>query len=663
MVLKSRFRNIKDGYPIIIKPNIGQPILLNLNQLKANIRDNGDSIKFEMLILANSSFKKEDIERIFSNRTYIQPLLKDHGEFQERRGSKKKVEINSAIRLDFIDFRTEEYASEELCEVWDINRTLKKRERKASKRKQLFKCHVEIDISPEILEILKQNSFILFDLIVKYPQINQSRTNYHSIAIYDKEWTEFNFIHASDTHIARRNDFIHKYLKVKELKRIKKNLKKGEKQTSYLLDREFQFKEEFQEENLERFRHGKYNFNSNLRLFISTVNEMSRKGILDFIIITGDLVDYVDTANNDEYYDNNFQFFLDILLGVNRDPNLNDKELLNITELTVPIFTTIGNHDYRKGHYSIKAGNLFKRFGLKNLDIKDYKDEKFFNYFKAIYSRTKFLKDYLMYINPNLNFKVEIGDEISLIFLDTGIDSIADIFGVLRSAPSTRGLKKYQIDLLRRFIQQSKDRHILLFMHAPPLSPNLGPWKKWSLRKKFNLDRNIEWYDFYKPNIKKYTGSKRIDSILNFKYQTIMYRWRTLMEILSGSDEIIKRKIDMVFCGHTHTLKEFRIEEAKDFEKKKVNYGFYFVPYYIDVPCKIYTNRYRDIFELFDDDINRESWFDAKKPFIFQTQGLGPLSSKFKVKPPGFRLISIKNNHISNVKVYSMHLKENDLRN
>lgn len=43
------------------------------------------------------------------------------------------------------------------------------------------------------------------------------------------------------------------------------------------------------------------------------------------------------------------------------------------------------------------------------------------------------------------------------------------------------------------------------------------------------------------------------------KYQTFMYNWGTLLEILTRPDEIIKRETDIVFSGHTHTLKEFRI--------------------------------------------------------------------------------------------------------
>jgi 3',5'-cyclic AMP phosphodiesterase CpdA len=662
MFLKNQIKKIADDFPIIIKPNIGQPTFLNLYDLNETNEKTGKKLEFEIYVITDISFNKDLIIAFLTSKIKIQPILKSKGEFNERRGKKFDLKIRNAIKMDYGDLKNVENPSEDFCEAWDIYHNIENKGFKNSKRNHLFKCSLELElsISQEIWNLLENKECVLFDLILEYSSKNQVRINYHSLALFNKNWEDFSFIHASDTHIARRNDFIYEFLRNKALKKVEGGFREEKSDDYFILEREFEFREEFQEEKLERFRHGKYNFNDNLRLFISKANEMQNNKQLDFIVLTGDLTDYVDTANYDKYYDNNFQFLLDIFLGITRDLNLKDKQLMNTTELMVPIFTTVGNHDYRKGFYSIKTGKIYQKFGFERNDIKDYSDDKFFNYFRAIYSRTKFLHDYFRFINPNLNYKVEIGKKFSLIFLDTGLDSIANLFGLMRSAPSTRGLRKYQITLLRQYIQQSNDRRIIIFMHTPPLSPNLGLWKKWRLRKKFGLKRDIEWYDFYEPHIKKHTGSKRIDSILNFKYQTIMYRWSKLMEILSGSDKVIKRRIDMVFCGHTHTLKEFRIKEAKDGEKKKVNYGFYFIPYFIDVPCKIFTNRYRDIIELFDDKESLQAWFDAKKPFIFQTQGLGPLSSKFKVKSPGFRLITIENNLVTDIDVYSMQIKENE---
>ena len=93
-------------------------------------------------------------------------------------------------------------------------------------------------------------------------------------------------------------------------------------------------------------------------------------------------------------------------------------------------------------------GSLHKIFGLTNREIKGYNDIKFFDYFKVLYSKNKFLKTYFRYINPNLNYKIKIGDQYNFIFIDTGQDSIADMHDLIKSAPSTKGLKDYQIDLL-----------------------------------------------------------------------------------------------------------------------------------------------------------------------------------------------------------------------
>jgi hypothetical protein len=316
----------------------------------------------------------------------------------------------------------------------------------------------------------------------------------------------------------------------------------------------------------------------------------------------------------------------------------------------------VGNHDYRKGHYSLSFDHFYKIFGLTNREIKGYDDIKFHQYYKVLISRNKSLKTYFRYLNPNLNYRVKIGDLYDFIFLDTGQDSIADMHDLIKGAPSTKGLKDYQMDLLRSYIKLAQDKKIVIVMHTPPVSPNLSYFKRRKLKRKFRLKRKLEWSDFYEVNLKNYIGHSRLDKILNLKYQTIMYNWANLLKILTGSDKIIKRKVDLILCGHTHTLKEFRLKEARETEYTK--FGFYGFPVYIEIPCEIYTSRYRDVFKTFNDPLDLKSWFDVNKPFIFQTQATVPLSNKTKFKPPGFRYFTIKDNQITDVDVYSLHLKE-----
>jgi len=652
--------HIEEKYPIIIKPNLGQPLIINLRDYIDENNSLSKEIIFNTIVLAKSGMSLDEIQKQLINNIYLQPILKSSGNFDQRRGNKFPLGIKNIIKKDYKDFRIEENPKEEVCELWDIYHTIKKKGF-GKAREQLFKIELIIKNIRELSQILKEKKInhLLCDLIHYYPELDAQKVNFHAIALFNKDLKDFQFIHASDSHIARRNDFIARFLKEKALIKVERRKDKKQKPSSFILDRVFNFREEFQEKKLERFRHGKFNFNTNLRLFISYVNNRIKENELDFVVFTGDLVDYVDPANYDDHYENNFQFLFDILLGINRDPELKNEDFENKSEIMAPIFTIIGNHDYRVGFYSIKTGRIYRKFGLKRKDIRDYKDGKLFYYLRALYSRTKFLNNYLLLINPNLNFKINIGKKYSLIFLDTGMDSVANLFDLMESAPSTRGLKRFQIDLLREFIKQSTMKRLIIFMHAPPLSPNFNRIKKWRLKRKFDLDRDIEWADLYEENITKYRDSKRLETILYFKYQTIMYRWATLIKILVGADKIIKKKTDLVLCGHTHTLKEFRIEEAEESEMKRVNYGFYFLPIYIKMPCKIYTSRYRDIIEQYNNESQLKTWFEANKPFIFHTQGLGPLSSKFKVKSPGFRIITVKNHLISNVKVFSLQLKNN----
>ncbi|GAH15348.1 unnamed protein product, partial [marine sediment metagenome] len=54
---------------------------------------------------------------------------------------------------------------------------------------------------------------------------------------------------------------------------------------------------------------------------------------------------------------------------------------------------------------------------MTNREVKGYDDIKFHQYYKVLYSRNKFLKTYFRYLNPNLNYKVKIGDFYDFIFL------------------------------------------------------------------------------------------------------------------------------------------------------------------------------------------------------------------------------------------------------
>jgi len=657
----------KEKYPIIITPNLGQPVLLNLRDVKDESGKIVKKLTFKALVIAIPQQTTQDILQQFHPNIYIQPILLDRGEFSERRGDRFPIEPIAIQKIKKMDFRDQTILNEEECEVWDIFNTLLKIDEIFGERTVLYRIEFQVKNLREIIKILQENGgrFLLFDILHDLPNRLENKLNYHSLAISDVDWKDFKFIHATDFHISRRNDFMIKYIKdrTEQNNRIYRSRKKNiSKVDTFISTRDFKFREEYQEHRLNDLRVAKYNFNYNLRKFIAFANKKVKKNELDFVLMTGDLIDYLQIARGNYQYENNFLVFLEILLGINRGldkpPYLKDDEFLNNQEIMAPVFTNVGNHDYRKGHYSIRAGGVRKIFGFTRRDIKGYHDIRFFNYFKALRSKDKYLRDYFRYFNPNLNFKIKIGDDYNIIFLDTGHDSIADMHDLLSGSPSTKGLKEYQIDLLRTYIQLSHDEKIIIAMHTPPVSPSLGFRKRRKVIKLLKLDRKIEWSDFYEGNLKNKLGDGRLEKVLNLKFQTIMYNWKTLLKIFTGSDKTVRRKVDLILCGHTHTLKEFRLKEVRKKEAENINLGYLIAPIYINIPCEVYTSRYRDTFKTFKDPEDLKIWFDVNKPFIFQTQALGPISYTRKFKPPGFRYITVKDSQISEVNVYSLHLKE-----
>src|SRR5262249_6479158 len=86
-----------------------------------------------------------------------------------------------------------------------------------------------------------------------------------------------------------------------------------------------------------------------LRELIRYANHLHSIGMLDLVLATGDLVDYLFEADDNPNGPGNFDLFRRILFGQapSSDPNVPSEEL------RVPIFTIPGNHDYRHNPYRL----------------------------------------------------------------------------------------------------------------------------------------------------------------------------------------------------------------------------------------------------------------------------------------------------------------------
>ena len=131
---------------------------------------------------------------------------------------------------------------------------------------------------------------------------------------YRSSWHDFGIAHVTDIHIARRID---------------------------------SFAPRLREAGLFEAAERMINFNDRFRGFIRYANYLHGKGLLDVILATGDIIDYL-FENDDDADGGNALFARLLILGQSPSARIPDVE-----ELRVPIFMVPGNHDYRKHPYHL----------------------------------------------------------------------------------------------------------------------------------------------------------------------------------------------------------------------------------------------------------------------------------------------------------------------
>ena len=135
------------------------------------------------------------------------------------------------------------------------------------------------------------------------------------------DWETFGIAHITDTHVSLRIEFFRAALR----------------------------KAGIAESDIAMFN----NWNDRFREFIRYANHLHATGLLDVILLTGDVVDYVLEAGEPLNSPGNFAFFEALVRG--RAPS-RDADGSPSEELRVPIFTSLGNHDYRFTAYPLAFG-------------------------------------------------------------------------------------------------------------------------------------------------------------------------------------------------------------------------------------------------------------------------------------------------------------------
>jgi hypothetical protein len=284
---------MKIQLPWLLSPNLGCPLILKKEELgiigfDVVIAEMQDSSESQLSLVARPSYPGEG--KVFSLK------LKDREELTERT---LPFQLNRIEDTRFL-----------------ISTTLHSAIFAGAARFFRYRALLASPLEEGMLrKIGLQERNTLYDLILMDGS-RESGTTFHALCLRPKD-DGLRFIHLTDLHVALRNDL------------YDQNLREN---ITY---------PDFQDPAKTLFN----NFNENLRLFIIHANELADGGLLDFVLILGDLVDFLRHGFNEreDYGYNNFRVFRHLILGMGQEK---DRRQPNMG-LKVPIFTSTGNHDWR----------------------------------------------------------------------------------------------------------------------------------------------------------------------------------------------------------------------------------------------------------------------------------------------------------------------------
>ena len=510
---------------------------------------------------------------------------------------------------------------------------------------QFYVVSIDYDLSDEVLDFLKRRNFVMLDI-----HNANNRINYHSIVISKNDWNDFSFVHATDLHLAERNDRIYGTIKKWTQSLSKEELEK--KLNKHI--RRFQFLNKLipnkpvksEKPLIKRL----INPNNQFRKFIKIMNHKVYHNELDFIVVTGDIIDYalmskvtkLFKTNADFKYENcNWQVFKNIILNVQSTKEEKYLALEKGEELLCPLFTTLGNHDFRIAAYDLNWGGMYKKIGLNAFEAIALNEAFSASPIDAITKSIAALKGYWAEVNPSLDFSMKLGNNI-FIFLNSGPDSFSNLRDLAAGKPSVTGLSSRQITYLENIINTKfiKGDNIFLFLHGPPVNTGVKRSIFKRLEKKMGKKDILVIIDDFRESVLEKLGIKkskaRIDGKFNVKYGTISTNWERLMEFC-------KNYCVLTLAGHTHQLREFRLEDPKG-EKTKVYDAPPFSLKKIENPAAIYHDIYSEMYTNSKD-------VETHGPFIVQTPALGLGGYKNPNTAGAYREINIKNGKLESFKV------------
>lgn len=478
---------------------------------------------------------------------------------------------------------------------------------------------IKIQVPPAV-DVTPPRRFALYDLIYTNPNGNE-QVNYHSVCLTTQDWENFSFVQLSDVHVAKRNDEIFDIIASRAYGSVDPTISL---ETYFARDDNEIFFNPRLRRVLEymEFLNRANNFNNNLRQTISLLNREARQGRLDFIVMTGDLVDFVRVrllGGRFPGLKNNWEFLQRLLIGQE------DGE-----ELEVPVFTVVGNHDFRVNSYAITGFTYldfaaeFRSFRLTRAESRHYRPLMLRNPLRA---NSKALVEYHRRFNPKLDFFLHLGN-YHFLFYNSGYDSFVgehSFTDIIGGNPDTSGLLNLQLAWFKRYVQRAvmRDDHTIVLMHAPPVSYAI----KYALAELNQESRQEQGLP------------AALDASLREDIGTINNNRREFILATLGEDT--GKRVDMVLTGHVHRPAEYHPERLPGGPDLDPRYRYH-----------VFADAYsRNLENLGGDPAAVDAFWEETKPLYLSACALGPANSHVPSgRVPAYRCFTIRDGRVTSTR-------------
>ncbi len=456
---------------------------------------------------------------------------------------------------------------------------------------------------------------------------------------YRDDWTDCGIVHITDLHLARRIDGFRDKL-----------LAKGKTEAADRL----------------------YNFNDRFRGFVRYANYLHDAGLLDAVVATGDIIDYIFEKDDDHAGNGNADFARDIILGRSGSSTSGAVE-----ELRVPIFMTGGNHDYRSNPYPLFFkldlgfdAKTIKNYGAYNIDqsaamvISPGNADDGIARFgtdsaKAFVAVDKDNRPFHALVHQS-SYVVHLGNH-RLVMIDSEwdvgiVDDLSEGIGYLLGlgsednntfvggSPNSEGVSDRELKLLTDALDEAPvDGVVIVGIHAPLLNPQdnayqfylretqrpvqgqfVASFLTWHFTLGSGGQAHESWYDKSGNGQPSYV--KRGDNSDLLDYGVSRGKAYETLRACAGIG--VGRAADVVLEGHVHHHNEFRVGIVGD------DLAYYF-DFYTSNPMNYYCSKFAyDISSIENTYVSVEEGAPASgRPFEMPIKAA---AQKYVVKVPPY---------------------------